>query len=83
MPQSKIDSKCFNLTKKVDKFLSLSNVSRTDLTPSGFWKELASNEEAVSRLVQSVRDNDTVSWSELAMSLQAKCGELWAVFRAN
>ena len=52
-------------------------MSRTDLTPPGFWKELASNEEAVSRLVQSVRDNDTASWSELAMSLQAaavNCG---------
>ena len=52
MPQSKIDSKCFNLTKKVDNFLSLSNVGRTDLTPPGFWKELASDEEAVSRSVQ-------------------------------
>jgi hypothetical protein len=51
MPQSKIDSKCFNLTKKVDQFLSLSNVGRTDLTPPGFWKELASNEETVSRSV--------------------------------
>lgn len=51
MPQSKIDSKCFNLTKKVDHFLSLSNVGRTDLTPPGFWKELASDEEAVSRSV--------------------------------
>lgn len=53
MPQSKIDSKCFNLTKKVDSFLSLSNVGRTDLTPPGFWKELASDEEAVSRSVVS------------------------------
>ena len=51
MPQSKIDSKCFNLTKKVDKFLSLSNFSRTDLTPPDFWRELATDEETVSRLV--------------------------------
>ena len=54
MPQSKIDSKCFNLTKKVDEFLSLSNVGRTDLTPPGFWKELASDEEAVSRSVDPI-----------------------------
>ena len=57
MPQSKIDSKCFNLTKKVDEFLSLSNVGRTDLTPPGFWKELSSDEEAVSRSVHAVLDN--------------------------
>ena len=51
MPQSKIDSKCFNLTKKVDVFLSLSNYGRTNLAPPDFWKELARDEEAVSRSV--------------------------------
>ena len=50
MPVSKVDSKCFNLTKKVDTFLSLGNVGKNDLTPPDFWKELAQSEETVSRL---------------------------------
>lgn len=50
MPVSKVDSRCFNLSQKINQFLSLENASRFDLTPPEFWKEIVQNEEAVSRL---------------------------------
>lgn len=49
MPVSKVDSKCFNLSIKVEPFLSLENVGKPNLTPPDFWKEITSSEEAVSK----------------------------------
>ena len=50
MPTSKIDSKCFNLTTKVDAFLSLENaVGRPLPVPQDFWRELTLSQDTVSR----------------------------------
>lgn len=49
MPVSKVDSRCFNLSQKIDQFLSLGNANKTDLTPPDFWKELVQSEDVVSR----------------------------------
>jgi len=49
MPVSKVDARCFNLSRRVDEFLSLGNANKTDLTPTDFWKEIVQSEEAVSR----------------------------------
>ena len=49
MPVSKVDSRCFNLSQKINQFLSLESASRFDLTPPEFWKEIVQSEEAVSR----------------------------------
>ena len=49
MPVSKVDSRCFNLSQRIDQFLSLSNASKTNITPPDFWKDLVQSEDAVSR----------------------------------
>ncbi len=48
---SKVDSKSFNLSLKVEEFLKLENYGKPNLTPPDFWKQLSSSEEAVSRCV--------------------------------
>lgn len=47
---SKVDSKCVNVTRKLDALLSLANTGgKPPPAPQDFWKELAQSPDNVSR----------------------------------
>lgn len=46
---SKVDSRCFSLSTRVEAFLSLESAGKPPDVPPDFWKEVTRSPEAVSK----------------------------------